>query len=192
MKWSWSFQEATAWWIGYIYTLQTTGRGRLAVFAVDVAIPWFPKKCPYHVVQHQKLKGPQCWKGARDSVFLLGFAKNNVKNMKEPTLVINHSIAPSVTTSVQHKAIWRAMKEPTTVISPFRCPKCDYKCSTSSHLKRHERTHTGGKPIRGSQCGYQCKRLNILRKHERTHTGDKPFNCSQCDYMFNIKQFEEP
>ena len=156
----------------HLHSTDYIGRGHLAVLAVDVAIPWFPKKCPYHVVQHQKLKGkqrPRCWKGARDSVFLLGLAKNNVKNMKEPTLVISHSIAPSVTTSVQHKAIWRAMKEPTTVISPFRCPKCDYKCSTSSDLKRHERTHTGGKPIRGSQCGYQCKRINILRKHERTN-----------------------
>ena len=37
--------------------------------------------------------------------------------MKEPTLVINHSAAPSVTKNVQHQAIYRHMKEPTLEIN---------------------------------------------------------------------------
>ena len=37
--------------------------------------------------------------------------------MKEPTLVINRSPAPSVTKNVQHQAIYRHMKEPTLEIN---------------------------------------------------------------------------
>ena len=42
--------------------------------------------------------------------------------MKEPTAVINHSVAPSVTTNIQFPAIQRDMKEPTLVISHSAFP----------------------------------------------------------------------
>ena len=42
--------------------------------------------------------------------------------MKESTLVMNHSAAPSVTTNAHNQVIWRHMKEPTPVINHLAAP----------------------------------------------------------------------
>ena len=42
--------------------------------------------------------------------------------MKETKAVINHSVAPSVTTNVQYQAIKRYMKQPTLAINHSAAP----------------------------------------------------------------------
>ena len=44
------------------------------------------------------------------------------RDMKEPTAVINHSVTPSVITNILFQAIWRDMKEPTLVINHSAVP----------------------------------------------------------------------
>ena len=79
--------------------------------------------------------------------------------MKEPTLGINPSAAPSVTSSFQHQALVLVKHEgPPLWINPRAAPSVTLF--------------------------FQHQAL-LLMKHEGAHTRDEPFSCSQCDFEFS-------
>ena len=121
-------------------------------------------------------------------------------NMKEPTMLINHSAAKIVTTNIHDNLLWRAMKEPVRVEKIFRCSQCHCKCSrldslwvmeestllgknTSAALNSTTRAQvqamwggikesTLGTTFSCSHCDYKSSRLSDLKSHKRIYTGD--------------------
>ena len=110
--------------------------------------------------------------------------------MKEHTLVINHSVALSVTTMLKIKSITdQTHKRIHTGDKPISCSQFDYKCSTSNNLKQHERIHSGDKPFGCSQCDYKTSDKGTLKRHERIHTDERPFCCTKCDTSFKSARY---
>ena len=65
--------------------------------------------------------------------------------MKEPTLVINYSAAPSVTINAPFQVLWRNIRDSILVIGHTAAPNVTTKSNAmiqDGRIKKHERTHT--------------------------------------------------
>ena len=83
--------------------------------------------------------------------------------MKEPTLVINRSAAPSVTKSVQHQAIYRHMKEPTLEINHSAALNVatNAQHQVFKNMKEPAQvTLTGGKSFRSESIWLACRAMD--------------------------------
>ena len=109
-------------------------------------------------------------------------------SMKVPTLWMNPSAAPSVTSCFQPQGLWLMKQDRThTTDEPFGCPLCDWvfniRCSDLWSMKVPTLWMNPSAASSVTSC-FQPQVLWLI-KQDRIHTRDEPFGCPLCDFEFS-------